>query len=120
METNKIHQIDATGRALGRVASEAAVALRGKNSPHFEQHLLSGQKVEIHNVSKLKIMPLKAKKIKYERYTGYPGGLRFTTLPALIAKKGYGEPLRRAVRGMLPANKLRAKLMLNLKIYEDE
>lgn len=114
----KEHTIDATGKILGRVASEAAKVLRGKDEPSFERHILNTTKVQIVNASKLKLDPKKLISSDYVRYTGYPGGLKQLKLQQLIAKKGYSEPLRLAIYGMLPANKLRAKLMNNLTISE--
>ncbi len=114
----KIYKIDAAGRALGRVATEAAIALRGKNQPNFERHLLSKVMVTITNARQVKITGTKLTGKIHSRYSGYPGGLSHLSLEQLIAKKGYAEPLRLAIYGMLPSNKLRAKMMNNLTITE--
>lgn len=112
------YTIDATNKKLGRVATEAATLLMGKNRPDFERHILSPTNVEIINVSHLELTQKKMKNEKYVRYTGYPGGLRSEPMDRVINKKGYGEIVRRAVYGMLPANKLRSRMMKNLVIKE--
>ena len=116
--SHQLYKIDATGKILGRVASEAAVILRGKNQPDFVRHLNPDVSLEIANASKMKIVTSKLKTKTYARYSGYPGGLKFPSLEQFIAKKGYGEPLRLAIRGMLPRNKLRDRLMTKLTITE--
>jgi large subunit ribosomal protein L13 len=116
--TNKEFTIDATGKKLGRVATEAASILMGKNDPSFEKHTVSGNKVVITNAAKADISEKKKSEKKYGKYSGYPGGLRFETLGDVIEKKGYGEVFARAVYGMLPGNKLRAKIMKNLTVTE--
>lgn len=116
--TKQIYKIDATGKVLGRVASEAALLLRGKNDPRFARHLAPDISLEINHVSRLKLPADKLKTKTYTRYSGYPGGLKFLTLEQVVDKKGYAEPLRLAIRGMLPRNKLRGRLMARLKINE--
>lgn len=112
------YTIDATGRTLGRIASEAALVLRGKNSPEFERHLAPKNKVNITNASKMKVTPKKLGEKIYHHYSGYPGGLKTQTLKQVVDKKGYGEALKQAIRGMLPSNRLRAIMMKNLKVTE--
>ncbi len=116
--TKQIYKIDAEGKILGRIASEAAKALRGKMSPEFARNLNPNLVVEIANASKMKISPLKLTSKTYARYSGYPGGLKFPSLATISAKHGFSEVLRLAVKGMLPANKLRPRLMINLHISE--
>lgn len=113
-----MYTLDAKGKSLGRVASEAAVLLMGKNDPKFQKHILSGNKVQITNAAKIRMNPKKMKEVKYTRYSGYPGGLKKETMEEVVKKKGYSELFRRAVYGMLPANKLRARMMKNLLISE--
>jgi len=108
--------VDAKDRAPGRVASETAILLRGKNNPSFMPHIAPRNVVHIVNASKMKITEAKKEGKVYKRYTGYPGGLKSTTLSKLIETKGAEEMLRKAVRGMLPANKLRNGMLKNLKI----
>jgi large subunit ribosomal protein L13 len=94
------YTIDARGRTLGRVASEAASALLGKKSAHYVQNL-----------------PEKRIKGKtYQHYTGYPGGLRETPMATMIEKKGIEEVMRTAIDGMIPRNKLRKDRMKRLTI----
>lgn len=112
------YTIDAQGKKIGRVASEAAIALMGKNTPSFERHLLANVEVHIINVSKASVSEKKATTTVYDQYSGYPGGLRRETMRQVIEKKGYAEIFRRAVYGMLPSNKLRARLMKQLVITE--
>lgn len=118
--TEKIetHKIDANGKKLGRLATEIATVLMGKHRPDVMKNTVANVLVEVKNASKLLITEKKKKDKKYSHYTGYPGGLRFTTMEKMIEKKGYAEVLRKAVYGMLPANRLRAKRMKRLKISE--
>src|SRR3989344_1418184 len=118
MKMNKIITIDAEGEILGRVASRAALALRGKSYSDFLRHLMPTTKVKIINAAKLKLDPLKAKATSKVRYSGYPGGLRSLSWEQIIAKKGIAKPLRLAILGMLPHNRLRAKIIANLTITE--
>jgi len=110
--------IDAAGQSLGRVASAAAYHLRGKTSPTFQPNRLSGHKVEIINAAKINIDEKKLIGKVYARYSGYPGGLRHESLEQVIAKHGVGEALRRAVRRMLPNNRLRPEILKNLTIND--
>lgn len=112
------HTINAEGRSLGRVASEAAVLLMGKNLPSFEKNEVASVKVLIENASKLRIGQKKMKTVRYERYSGYPGGFKNPTMEQVVAKKGYSEIVKLAVYGMLPSNKLRPRMMKNLTISE--
>ena len=113
-----IYTIDATEKTIGRIASEAAKILMGKNSPDFERNKVSGNKVHITNTSKAKIGEKKLRETLYERYSGYPGGLTKDTMATIIRKKGYSEIFKYAVSGMLPINKLRPLLMKNLTVSE--
>jgi large subunit ribosomal protein L13 len=115
---NKEFTIDAEGRKLGRISTEVAVILMGKNDPSFEKHTLSGNKVTIINAAKTDISEKKLHEKSYGRYSGYPGGLKFETMARLIEKKGYEEVFKKSVYGMLPGNKLRPIIMKNLKVTE--
>ncbi len=117
MTTTK-HTIDATGKAIGRVASEAAQVLMGKTSPSFERNKVSPVSVTIENASKVKISEKKKQEVSFEKYSGYPGGLKMTSLADFIDQKGYGELFKNAVFGMLPRNKLRPRMMKNLTVKE--
>lgn len=114
----EIYQIDASKKALGRVATEAATVLRGKNLPSFRPHLLPNVRVEIVNASKLRLPKEKRMTKTYSRYSGYPGGLKKVSMEKVIEKHGYAGPLRLAVRGMLPKNKLQGLMMTRLTIKE--
>jgi len=110
------YTIDAQEKKLGRVASEAAHVLMGKDNPDFEKHTLADVTVKIINSESLVITPKKASTKIYTHYTGYPGGLRKQTLEKIKEEKGVEEVIRKAVYGMLPGNKLRAKMMKHLII----
>lgn len=112
------YTIDATNKKLGRIASEAANLLMGKENPNFERNQLSGNVVEITNASKADIDVKKRKEKEYKRYSGYPGGLKIETMDKVIEKKGFDEIFKKAVYGMLPSNRLRDKIMKNLIITE--
>ncbi|OGG69582.1 hypothetical protein A3F27_00480 [Candidatus Kaiserbacteria bacterium RIFCSPHIGHO2_12_FULL_53_13] len=108
--------IDAEGKSLGRVASQAAKTLMGKTSPDYVPNIRSDVKVLIVNAGKLSMPEKKRLGKKYTTYSGYPGGLKTERLGALNARKGHGEPLRRAIERMLPRNTLRVGRMKNLTI----
>ncbi len=112
------YTIDATGKKLGRVASEAAIYLLGKNQPVFVRNKVTGGTVEIVNASKVDVSEQKLLQKKYTRYSGYPGGLKTLSMRDVVEKKGYKEIFTMAVYGMLPSNKLRPKIMKNLSVKE--
>lgn len=113
-----VYKIDAAKKKLGRVATEASMALMGKNRPDFANNVLTDVEVVIENASLLDISDTKKEKKVYLRHTGFPGGQRSENLQKVIDKKGYEEVLKRAVRGMLPKNKLRAPMLKNLKVID--
>ncbi len=108
------HTIDAKGKSPGRLASQISVLLRGKNKPDYEKHRDTGDIVEVENVDKMKLTGKKIEQKKYYRHSGYPGGLKEEDLEELMENKPE-EVLKRAVFGMLPKNKLRAKQIKRLK-----
>ncbi len=110
--------LDAENKTIGRVATQAAVFLMGKNTPTYARNHIPAVTVEIKNASKAKIHAPKLVQKTYSRYSGYPGGLRQPAMRDVIAKKGYSEIFKEAVWGMIPKNKLRDKMMNNLKISE--
>jgi large subunit ribosomal protein L13 len=114
----KIYTIDAKGKKLGRIASQAASILMGKNSVAFARHKAPDVKVEITNVSKLSISEKHRKDMQYAHFSGYQGGLRFETLDALAKRRGYKEVVIHAVRGMIPKNKLRPGMLKRLVVTE--
>lgn len=113
-----VYTIDASGRSLGRVASEAASALLGKKSVHFVKNKVLNVQVTIENVSKLAMSERRIAGKEYVRYTGYPGGLIETSMQNLIDKKGISEVVRRTVDGMIPRNTLRKPRMKRLTIKD--
>lgn len=110
------HQIDATGRSLGRVASEAAVLLRGKVDASYERHTVPLVKVEIVHADKLALSERRLTGTTHRTHSGAPGGEKVETLQHLIARRGIDEALKRAIKGMLPANRLRPLMLKNLSI----
>lgn len=112
------HVIDATGKTIGRVSTEAAMHLMGKTAPTYARNAVTGDDVKIINASKASITQKKGKEKVYVHYTGYPGGLRKTTLDQLVEKKGATEPFKKAVRGMLPSNKLRPIMLKKLTVED--
>ena len=110
--------IDASGRTLGRVASEVAFSLMGKTKPTFERNVYSGLPVKVTNASKLRITTKKLEEIYHTRYSGIPGGLRVLTGSHTVSTKGFKELIRLAVEKMLPDNKLSREMMRNLTIED--
>jgi len=108
--------IDAMDLPLGRLASRVALILRGKNKPGFTPNVDCGDNVIVVNCEKVALKGKKMTNRVYTRYTGYPGGQRFTTPKEILAKRPE-ELIRRSVRGMLPKNRLGSKILDNLYIY---
>lgn len=113
---NKTYTIDASSKPLGRIASQTASILRGKNSPDFKPNIPPSIKVKILNVSKIKLSDKKMKEKTYKSYSGYPGGLKEKTFESLF-KRSPEAAFRKVVEGMLPRNKLRKRILKNL-IFE--
>jgi large subunit ribosomal protein L13 len=111
----KLHKIDATGIAPGRLATKIALILRGKNKTTYEPHLDEGDIVEVDNISKLKFTGKKFEQKKYYHYSGYQSGLKTRKL-ADIFKVNPAKILEKAVRDMLPPTKLRPAMMKRLII----
>jgi len=108
--------IDATDLALGRLSSRVALILRGKNKPGFTPNVDCGDNVIVVNAEKVALKGKKMTNRVYTRYTGYPGGQRFTTPKEILATKP-AELVRRAVKGMLPKTRLGAQQLKNLHVY---
>lgn len=108
------HTIDATNKILGRLAVQVANLLRGKHKPDFVPNKDIGDFVIIKNVDKIRVTGKKFEQKVYYHHTGYLGGLKKTPYKKIF-KQNPGEVLKRAVFGMLPKNKLRAKLIKRLK-----
>lgn len=116
--TNTNFTINAEGRTLGRVASQAAKILMGKNSPSYTPNLKPTNKVVIENAGKTKMTEKRMLNTEHVSYSGYPGGQKIKTNKKIIDQKGVSELYRMAVYNMLPNNKLRAIMMKNLEIKE--
>ncbi len=110
--------IDAKGRSVGNVASEVAKILRGKTSPAYTPHKIANVKVVVTNASGVKISGNKMTQKHFTRYTGYPGGLIHSSMKNIVAKKGYSQILKDAIKGMLPANRHKSELMKKLTVSE--
>lgn len=113
MET---YTIDAKGKKLGRIATEAARALMGKHKPSYAPNAFPETQVLITGADAIVIDEKKAAEKIFTSYSGHPGGLKEVTMSKVIEKRGVGEVLRRAIRGMLPPNKLRARRLKLLTI----
>ena len=116
---NNIHTIDAAGKILGRVATEAAHVLRGKANPSFRPHEQPKDKVIITNAKGITISGNKEDTKTYKRYSGYPGGLHYTAYKTIFNR----DPrwvIKKAILGMLPKNKLRKGMISNLTIHNGD
>ena len=108
--------VDCTDQSLGRLSSQIAYLLRGKHKPSFVPHLDCGDNVIAINAEKIKLTADKLEKKLYHHHTGYIGGIKSISAKDLQAKKP-GELIMRAVKGMLPKNKLSNAVIKNLKVY---
>ncbi len=111
--------IDAENQVLGRLATAAAVLLRGKNKTNFTPHVDCGDNVVIINADKIRLTGNKWNAKEYIRHTGYPGGQRTTSAREMMAKKPTAM-VEKAIKGMLPKNKLGAEMFRNLYVYQGE
>ncbi|RLE15489.1 50S ribosomal protein L13 [Candidatus Aerophobetes bacterium] len=114
----KWYLVDAKGKILGRLATRIARILSGKDKPIYTPHLDTGDFVVVINAREIKVTGKKEEEKIYYRHSGYPGGLKKETLRRLRERKPE-EIIRRAVKGMLPKNKLGRKMLKKLKIYPD-
>jgi len=112
----KWYVVDAKGKTLGRLASEIAKILRGKNKPTYTPHVDTGDYVIVINAEKVEVTGKKADKKMYRWHSGYPSGLKERTFNEMIEKKPT-EVIYRAVKGMLPHNRLGRKMIKKLKVY---
>ena len=110
--------LDAQNKKLGRIASQAAAILMGKNRTDYVRNAIPAVRVKIVNAGKLSMTNKKMEEKVYKNYSGYPGGLKERTMKKVVADKGMKEALRIAVKGMLPTNRLRPLMMKNLIITE--
>ena len=111
----KLHKIDAEGQTIGRLATQIANILRGKNKPEFEPHLDLGDVVEVVNIGKVKFTGKKLDQKKYYRYSGYQGGLKEKKMKDVFASNP-GDVLKRAVRDMLAPTRMRNDILKRLII----
>jgi large subunit ribosomal protein L13 len=108
--------VDAEGKVLGRLASEIVNVLRGKHKPTYSPHMDMGDHVIVVNADKVRLTGRKAEQKVYYRHTGYPGGIRSTSVKRLLAEHPE-RVLQKAVRGMLPHNILGRQMFRKLKVY---
>ena len=108
--------VDAEGQTLGRLATEIARILRGKNKPQYTPHVDTGDFVVVVNAEKVVVTGKKAEQKVYRRHSGYPGGLKETSYEQMMERRPT-EILRRAVKGMMPKNRLARQQLRKLKIY---
>jgi len=113
------HVIDASGKVLGKVATQAAGLLMGKHKPIFSRNLDSGDFVVIINADKVRLTGNKAKQKTYYRHSGYPGGLKSINLEKML-ETNPTRVIEYAVKGMLPKNRLRVGMMKKLRVYVGE
>ncbi len=112
----KWYVVDATGHTLGRLTSEIAAILRGKNKPTFTPHIDTGDYVIVVNADKIKVTGKKMAQKIYYNHSDYPGGMRETTLAELMAKDST-EVIRLAVKGMLPKGPLGRSMITKLHVF---
>ena len=108
--------VDAEGQTLGRLATQIADALRGKRKPTYTPHCDTGDFVVVVNAAKIKVTGNKLNDKIYYRHSGYPGGLRSRTLGEMLERRPE-EVIRKAVKGMLPRNRLARQQLRKLKVY---
>ena len=108
--------VDASGKTLGRLATQIADALRGKNKPEYRPHCDVGDFVIVVNAESISVTGKKREDKLYHRHTGYPGGIRTRTLNEMLERRPE-EVIRKAVKGMLPRNRLARAQLRKLKVY---
>jgi large subunit ribosomal protein L13 len=113
------HIIDASGKTLGKLATEAATLLRGKHKPMYSPHFDTGDFVVVTNAAKIHVTGKKRDDKLYYRHSGYPGGFRSTTF-AKMMETHPTRPVEKAIRGMLPHNSLGRAMFRRLKVYPSE
>ena len=114
--TREWYLVDAEGKTLGRLATQIADTLRGKRKPQFTPHVDTGDFVIVVNAEKIHVTGNKLDQKRYYRHSGYPGGIRSRTLREQLSRRPE-EVLRKAVKGMLPRNRLARQQITKLKIY---
>lgn len=119
VNARKWHVVDASGRVLGRLAAEVANTLRGKNKPVYTPHLDAGDFVVVVNAEKVVVTGRKETDKRYMTYSGWKGGEKYRTVAEVRARHPERLILH-AVKGMIPKNRLGAKLLTKLKVYRGE
>jgi large subunit ribosomal protein L13 len=114
--THDWYIVDAEGKTLGRLAAELATRLMGKHKPQYSPHLDCGDNIVVINADKIAVTGNKLEDKKYYRHSGHPGGIKETTLGDLMERKPTAA-LERAVKGMLPKNRLQDVRLARLKLY---
>ncbi len=112
----KWYVVDAEGKTLGRLATEIATILRGKNKPTYTPHVDCGDNIIVVNAEKVSVTGKKRKAKLYVSHSGFPGGRKEVTFEEMMAKKPE-EIIRHAVKGMLPAGKLGRQMFKKLHVY---
>jgi large subunit ribosomal protein L13 len=108
--------VDATGKTLGRLATQIAHELRGKTKPEYTPHIDVGDFVIVINAEKISVTGRKREQKRYYRHSGYPGGIRSRTLAEMLERRPE-EVIRKAVKGMLPRTRLGRAQLKKLKVY---
>ncbi|HEX6771004.1 MAG TPA: 50S ribosomal protein L13 [Acidobacteriaceae bacterium] len=111
--------VDASGKTLGRLATETASVLSGKRNPRYTPFMDMGDHVIVVNAEKVRLTGLKSQKKIYRRYTGFPGGLREESFTRLLARRPE-KIVEEAVKGMLPKTKLGRQMATKLKVYKGQ
>jgi len=119
LEQRKWHVINAEGAVLGRLAAQVADILRGKNKPVYTPHLDAGDFVVVINAEKVVVTGKKEENKKYMTYSGWKGGEKYTSVAQLRAKQPE-QLIHRAVKGMIPKNRLGRVLLTKLKVYKGD
>jgi large subunit ribosomal protein L13 len=108
--------VDAEGQTLGRLATRIADTLRGKLKPEYTPHVDTGDFVVVVNAEKIRVTGKKMEQKRYWRHSGYPGGIKSRSLAEMLDRRPE-EVIRKAVKGMLPRNRLARKQLTKLKVY---
>lgn len=116
--TQKKYMIDAAGKSIGRVATEAAKALIGKTFADYTPHIPSIVHVTITNAGKIRVTEKKRLQKKYTQFSGHPGGLKIESLGSLIGRRGRSAAVEKAIERMLPRNTMRTARLKRLSITE--
>jgi large subunit ribosomal protein L13 len=117
--TRKWFVVDASGKTLGRLATETASVLSGKKSPKYTPYIDMGDHVIVINAEKIRLTGLKSQQKVYRRYTGFPGGLREESFTRLLDRRPE-KIVEEAIKGMLPKTKMGRQMATKLKVYKGE